>query len=154
FAAGDAGRAAHRVVEIEYDLLAVGAPGRADDVVDLHFAAGEDAQIAVDAGIELHCLLRMAAVGRRLGAPWKPAIADIERIGPLPQPRIRVMRRGALRLTADEQFDAQLPRCLGPLSCGLHLHARSRPPDAGGGEHPLALDLDHAGAAIAAGPVA
>src|SRR5207302_7445509 len=31
---------------------------------------------------------------------------------------------------------------------------RGRPPDAGGGEHPLAVDLDHAGAAIAVGPVA
>src|SRR4051812_37270743 len=43
FAAGDAGRRTHRIVEVEYDLLAMAATGHADDVVDLHFAAGADA---------------------------------------------------------------------------------------------------------------
>src|SRR5205823_2164835 len=99
-AAGDAGRAAHRVVEIEHDLLAMTASGHADNVIDLHFAAGAYAQIAVDAGVELHRHCRMAAVGRRRQAARKAARADIDRIGPLPKSRLRVMRCGALGLVA------------------------------------------------------
>src|SRR5205807_8715202 len=85
-AAGDAGRAAHRVVEIEHDLLAMTASGHADNVIDLHFAAGAYAQIAVDAGVELHRHRGMAAVGRRRQAARKAARADIDRVRPLPQP--------------------------------------------------------------------
>src|ERR1700716_276239 len=40
FAAGDAGRDTHRIVEVEHDLLGVPAARHADDVVDLHLAAG------------------------------------------------------------------------------------------------------------------
>ena len=43
----------------------VAAAGHADHVVDLHFAAGADAQIALDAGVEIDRHGRMAAVGRR-----------------------------------------------------------------------------------------
>src|SRR5690349_1571913 len=64
------------------------------------------------------------------------------------------MCRLALGLVADQEFEHQLPRRLGALARGLHFHARCRPPDAGGRQHPLALDLDHAGAAIAVGAVA
>src|SRR3546814_19262701 len=57
FAAGDAGRAAHRVVEVEDDLLAEAAAGHAADVVDLDLAAGAAAAIALTAGVEVarHC---------------------------------------------------------------------------------------------------
>src|SRR6476661_10309285 len=65
FAAGDAGRRTHRIVEVEYDLLAVAAAGHADDVIDLHFAAGADTEIALDAGVEIDRHRRMTAVGRR-----------------------------------------------------------------------------------------
>ncbi len=65
FAAGDAGRGAHRIVEVEHDLFEVAAAGHADDVVDLHFAAGADAEIALDAGVEIDRHRRMAAVGLR-----------------------------------------------------------------------------------------
>src|SRR4028119_1201482 len=47
--AGGGGRGAHRIVEVEDDLLDVAAQGHADDVVDLDLAAGADAQAAVDA---------------------------------------------------------------------------------------------------------
>ena len=57
-------------------------------------------------------------------------------------------------LVTDQEFEHQLPRRLGALARGLHLHPRCRPPDAGGRQHPLALDLNHAGAAIAVGAVA
>src|SRR5581483_4848176 len=53
FAAGDAGRFAHRIVEIEYDLGVVVAVRHADHVVDLDLAAGAHAQPALDAGIEV-----------------------------------------------------------------------------------------------------
>src|SRR5205085_3291373 len=154
FAAGDASRAAHRVVEIEHDLLAVTAPGHADNVIDLDLAAGAYAQIAVDAGVELHRHRRMAAVGRWRQAARETARADLDRVRPLPEPRLRVMCRGALGLVADQQFEHELARRFGALACRLHFHAWSRPPDAGGRQHPLPLDLDHAGAAIAVGPIA
>ena len=154
FAASDTGRAAHRVVEIEHDLLAVTAPGHADNVIDLDLAAGAHAQIAVDAGVELYRHRRMAAVGRRRQAARETARANLDRIGPLPEPRLRVMCRGALGLVADQQFKHELARRFGALACRLHLHARRRAPDAGGGQYPLAVDLDHAGAAIAVGAVA
>ena len=62
-AAGDAGRAAHRVVEVEHDLRAVAAIGHADHVVDLHLAAGAHAEAAMDAGVEIDRHGRMRAVG-------------------------------------------------------------------------------------------
>jgi hypothetical protein len=42
----------------------------------------------------------------------------------------------------------------GAIRGGDDLHAGGRLADAGRGEHALALDLDHAGAAVAVGPVA
>jgi hypothetical protein len=42
-AATDAGALAHGIVEIEHDLRMRPAPGQADDVVDLHLAAGPHA---------------------------------------------------------------------------------------------------------------
>src|SRR5262249_21555336 len=61
--ADDAGGGAHRIVKVEHDLLGVPAASHADDVVDLHLAAGAHTEIAMDAGIEIdrHCW--MAAVG-------------------------------------------------------------------------------------------
>ncbi len=154
FAAGDAGRMAHRIVEVEHDLLVPAAPCHADDVVDLHFAAGADAQIALDAGVELHRHRRMAAVGGGRRARREAAALDRERVGPLPERRVGVVRLGALGLVADQEFEHQLARGLGALAGAFHLHSRRRLADARGGQHPLALDLDHAGAAIAVGAVA
>src|SRR5881394_335422 len=79
---------------------------------------------------------------------------NLDRVRPLPESRLRVMCRGALGLVADQQFEHELARRFGALARRLHLHAWSRAPDAGGRQHPLAVDLDHARAAIAVGPVA
>ena len=84
FAAGDAGAAAHRIVEIEHDLFMMAARRHADHVVDLDLAAGAHAQIALDAGVELHRHRRMAAVGRRRGMQRKAAFFNAEPVGPLP----------------------------------------------------------------------
>ncbi len=154
FAAGDAGAAAHRIVEVEHDLFMMAARRHADHVVDLDLAAGAHAQIALDAGVELHRHRRMAAVGRRRGMQRKAALFNAEPVGPLPEPRVRVMRRRARRLIADQQFEHHLARKAGALARGLHLHAGRWLAHAGSGEHPLALDLDHAGAAIAIGAIA
>src|SRR5260221_582349 len=74
FAAGDAGAVAHGVVKIEHDLFVVAARRHADHVVDLHLAAGPDAKIALDAGVELDRHRRMAAVGSRRRVPWEAAV--------------------------------------------------------------------------------
>ena len=109
FAAGDAGAVAHRVVEIEDDLLVVAARRHADHVVDLDFAAGADAEIALDAGVELHRHRRMAAVGRRRRVPREAAVADAELVGPLPEARIGVVRRRPRGLVARPA--ARRPSC-------------------------------------------
>ena len=63
FAAGDAGRFPHRIVEVEHDLGVVIAIGHADHVVDLDLAAGAHAQAALDAGVEIDAHRRMAGIG-------------------------------------------------------------------------------------------
>src|SRR5262249_17107259 len=63
-------RLAHGVVEVEHDLFAVAAAGHADHVVDLHLAAGADAEIALDAGVRLTAIagwLRSGASAARRG---------------------------------------------------------------------------------------
>jgi hypothetical protein len=49
------------------------APRHADHVVDLHLATGADAEIALDAGVEVHRHGGMATVGRRRRAARKAA---------------------------------------------------------------------------------
>src|SRR3954451_8681920 len=154
FAASDAGRRTHRIVEVEYDLLAVAAPGHADDVVDLHFAAGADAEIALDAGIEIDRHRRMAAVGCRRRTAGEPADLDVLPIGGLPEFRFRIVRDVLGRLVRQQQLDHHATRRLGTIGLGLDLHARGRRADAAGRQHAFALDLDHADTAIAVGTVA
>ena len=86
FAAGDAGAGAHRVVEVEDDLRADAAVGHADDVVDLHLAAGPHAQVAVDAGVQVDPHRRVARVGGDRGPARKPALGHVHPLGPLPKP--------------------------------------------------------------------
>src|SRR5260370_3329648 len=153
-AAGDAGALAHRIVEIEHDLLAMAAPGHADDIVDLHFAAGANAEIALDAGVEVDRHRRVAAIGLGLRPRGEAALLDADAIGPAPEAGVRIMRGLALRLVADQQLEHHLAREFGALGSGLDLHAGGRLADAGRRGHALALDLDHAGAAIAVGAIA
>src|SRR3954468_4807952 len=155
-AAGDAGRGAHRIVEVEDDLLEMPARRHADDVVDLDLAAGADAEIAVDAGVELHRHRRMAEI---VGLVYpvdrrEAALRHRDAVGPAPESGVRIVRGRALGLVGDEELEDELTRGRGALARCLDLHARRRPANAGGGEHALALDLDHAGAAIAVGPIA
>src|SRR6266852_6140510 len=59
-----------------------------------------------------------------------------------------------MRSAQDQKFEHHPARRLGAVGGGLHLHAGRRLADAARGQHPLALDLDHAGAAVAVRPVA
>src|SRR5262249_30739067 len=63
------------------------------------------------------------------------------------------MRGLARRLVGNQELHHHFLRGCRARAGRLHLHADSRCALAGRGEHPLALDLDHAGAAIAVGPV-
>ena len=153
-AAGDAGAGTHRVVHVEHDLGVRVAKRHADHVVDLDLAAGAHAEIALDAGIEMDRHCRMAEVGRRQLPLGKAGHFDAHPIRPLPQPRLGMVRDLALRLVGEQQLHDHFSRGAGAVGGGDHLHAGCGLADAGRGEHALALDLDHAGAAVAVGPVA
>ncbi len=68
--------------------------------------------------------------------------------------RVRVVRVGEVRLVGHQQFGDHPPRGLGAVGLGLDLHAGRRRAQAACREHALALDLDHADAAVAVGAIA
>ena len=153
-AAGDAGAVAHRIVEIEDDLRFGAAMGHADHVVDLDLAAGAYAERAVDAGVQVdrHRGVARVGVGRRLAI--EAAGRDPDPVGPLPQLGVRVVSLFAPRLVGDQELEHHAPRRGRAFRGGVNRHALARHPDARRREHALALDLDHAGAAIAVGAIA
>jgi hypothetical protein len=59
----------------------------------------------------------------------------------------------APRLICQQHLEHHGPGPFDPLADGVDLHARQGCPDTGGGEDPLALDLDHAGTTVAVRPV-
>ncbi len=133
------------------------AAGHADDVVDLHLAAGADAEIAVDAGVEIDRHRHVAAVGlRHLDrlALGEAAGLDLLALGDLPQLGIRIVRVRLIRLIGHQQLGHHAARGRGAVGVGLHLHAGRRRADAACRQHALALDLDHADAAVAVRPIA
>src|SRR5712692_3929489 len=142
FAAGDAGRFAHRIVEIEHDLGRVTAIGHADHVIDLDFAAGAHAQAALDAGIEIDAHRRMAGIAMPALGGGETAFGYFDLFGPVPEFRIGIVGRCARGLRRDRAWAGR-----------FDLHADAWRALAGSRQHPLALDFDHAGAAIAVGPV-
>ena len=154
FAAGNAGRSAHRIVEVEHDLFTMAAAGHADDVVDLHFAAGANAEIALDAGIEIDRHRHVAAIRRRRRTPWEAALFELHAGRDLPQLGIRIVRVGAIGLVGEQKLGHHLARGLGAVGLRLDLHAWRRRADAARGQDALAFDLDHADAAIAVGAIA
>ena len=156
-AAGDAGGDAHRVGEIENDLGVEAAVAHADHVVHLHLAAGADAEVAVDAGVEVDPHRHVAGVEQRhLGArPRREATGrDALRRGHVPEMARAVVRFLAGGLVGEQELDHHGARLDGALACRAHYHPLRGRTDARGGEHPLALDLDHAGAAVAVRAVA
>ena len=152
--AGDAGRRTHGVAHVEDDRRVRTASGHADHVVHLNLAAGADAQGAVDAGVQVDRHRRVAVVRRGRGTPREAAIRDAQRIGPPPESGRRVVRVRSRRLVGDEQFHDHAPGVRGALAGRSHDHAVGRRSDTGGREDALAVDLHHAGAAVAVRPVA
>src|SRR3546814_19831470 len=96
----------------------------------------------------------MAEVGLPRLAHREAAVGDADVGSPVPELALWIVRGLALRLVGDQQLEHHGARLLGALAGALHHHAVARRADAGGGEDPLALDLDHAGAAVAVGAVA
>src|SRR5262249_60645945 len=76
-AAGDAGRLAHGIVQVEDDLRMLAAESIADDVVYLLFAAGAHATRALDAAIEVHCDAVVREIGGGLMPGSKTRAADL-----------------------------------------------------------------------------
>ena len=64
------------------------------------------------------------------------------------------MRGLAFGLIGEKQLENEIARSLRTVRIGRDLHAGVGFSNAGRGKHALALDLDHAGAAIPIGPVA
>ena len=147
FAAGHAGRRAHRVVHVENDLRVLAAEGQADDVVDLLVAAGAQAARALDAGVEVDGDGRVRQVLRRLRARSEARLVHAELGRPLVD--LVVARVVALGHVGLQQLEHQLLRLDGALAVGRDLHALARMAAARRRQHALAVDLDHAGAAVA-----
>ncbi len=115
FAAGDARRGAHRVVEVEHDLRVRAAKRVADDVVDLLLAAGAHAARALDARVEVDRHRRMREVGRGLRTRREARLPDAELALPLGELRVGLV--DARRDVGGEQLDDQLLREQRARSC-------------------------------------
>jgi hypothetical protein len=84
----------------------------------------------------------------------KRETVDLHGISPLEERRLLVVRIFTRWLVGHQQLDDHLAGRAGSLVLRIHHHALGRFADARGCKHPLALDLHHAGAAVAVGPVA
>src|SRR5207249_192748 len=145
----DTGRLAHRIVEIEHDLRMPAAEREADDIVDLLLAAGAHAARALDAGVEIDGHRRVRDISGGLRARGEARRDDAEKALPLCELRVELV--DALGDVGHEHLDHDLLRVHGTLRYARHLHPRGGCAAAGRGEYALALDLDHAGAAVAFG---
>ena len=129
FATGDAGRVRHGIVEIEYYFGPVTAIGHADNVVDLGLAAGPDAEIAVDTGVEIDRHGRVAGVRDRdcrLLARREAAGELAHLLGPGPQLGARIVAALLGRLVGDQKLHDHLACSLGAVAVGDHHHIRRR----------------------------
>ena len=121
FAARDARRLAHRVVQVEDDLRVRAAQRETDHVVDLFLAARAHAARALDAGVEVDRHRRMRNVRRRLRARREPRTANAQRL--LPVIELGVGAIELLRNVGREQFDDHLLRMHGARAVARDLHA-------------------------------
>ena len=152
FAAGHAARRAHRVVEVEHDACAVAAAGIADHVVDLLFTAGAHAPAALDAGVQTHVHRGMRAVFGRLDPRGEAGRVHAQPPGPVLQFGVGTV--GDRRCVGQQQLDDHALGRARPRTVRTHRHAGCRRPAARRRKRTLAVDLDHACAAVAIRPVA
>ena len=102
-------------------------------------------------------LTAMAGCDRSgLMMPWagKREVSMSLYFGPVPKRRYAIGRILARRLIREQQLHDHAARLDGTLGRRLHHHVGRGLADAGGGEHALTFDLDHAGATIAVGAIA
>ena len=123
--------------------------GQADHVVDLLVPAGAQAAGALNTGVQIDRNGRVRHILRHLMTCFKTWLTDADLSRPLVH--LVVAGVGFFRHVRQQQLKHHLLRCHGPLAVGLDLHAGGGRPAARGRQHPLAVDLDHAGAAIANG---
>src|SRR5262249_62210264 len=136
------------------DLGVWATRGHADDVVDLHLAAGRDAGIGVDASVGVDRHGGMAAVGRRALVAREPSAAvDVLALDGLPELRVGIVRKLLAGLIGEQQLGDHAASGLGPISLRLHLHAGRRHADAACRQYALAFDLNHADAAVSRPPI-
>ena len=160
-ATGHTGARAHGVVEVEHHFGIRPAIGQTNHIIHLHFPAGPHAQIAVDAGIQIDAHggvggVLSCGVGRAL---WQAGFylgdVNIELIDHPPEVTGAIGAVFARGLVGQQQFHHPLARHLGAGRGGaFDHHAGRRFADTTGGQRALALDLNHAGAAVAVGAVA
>ena len=135
-------------------IFTVATPSHADHVVHLHLAARADAEIAVDAGVEVDRHGGMTSVGLRPVRGRKTALLTAHSSAVSQKSGTPGRARCAGRLVGQQQLDHHLRAILARSVSVLTFM-----PAVGGrmqrrGQHALALDLDHAGAAVAVGAVA
>ena len=162
FAAGHAGALAHRVGQIEHDLAVRAAQGIPDHVIDLLFAAGAYTARALDAGIEVDRHGRMRQVGCRLLAAQRlelGAHGDFHLMRP-PAEFAMLQRRvlliplvAGLGHVGQQHLQDHPATAHRALAVDLDLHAGGDRAAAARCKRALTLDLDHAGSAIAIGPI-
>ena len=91
-------------------------PRHANDVIDLNFAAGANAQPALDTRIQIDRHRHMAVIQQR-NPPrfkrWQPAFTDLVQIGHIPQMTGFIMRDIALWLIRDQHFTDHFTRIHG-----------------------------------------
>ena len=150
FAAGHATAVAHRVVEVERNLRMVAAERIADHVVHLLFPAGAHAAGALDAGVEVDRDARVRQVGGDLRPRSETGQPHVELARPVVE--FGIERMGLRRHVGQQQLEHHLLRLHGARAVGLHVHAGLGRAAARRRQYPLALDLDHAGPAIAIRP--
>ncbi len=146
-AARDAGRRAHRVVEVEGDPGGVALAAAADHVVALQVVAGAHAAVAEDAGVVVDRDHRVGRVGAPAGPGRQLAGGDAVAVGQGQQQVVAgrgllrvVLRR---RLVGEQQLGQGGPAALDVVGRRGDRHAVLARPHAGRGEHPAA-DVDHA----------
>src|SRR6266699_2346628 len=122
----------------------------ADDVVHLLLAAGAQAPRALDTGVQVHRDRRVRQVGLRLLPRLEARLADFQGFRPMIE--LGVERVGFLRNVREQELEHHLLAGDRARVVGRHLHPVLGVAAAGRREHALALDLDHAGAAVAVGP--
>ena len=145
--AGDAGRRAHRVVQVEGDPGGVALAAAADHVVALQVVAGPHAAVAEDAGVVVDRDDRVGHVGAPAGPARQLAGGDAVPVGEGQQQVVAgrrllrvVLGRG---LVGEQQLGQRGPAALDVVGRRGDRHAVLARPHAGRGEHPAA-DVDHA----------